>query len=794
VKGVTFQTPHGSFNSMDWNFVHAGFIELQRVALDPVSVKIPGGAPLYFPAQEGDKDLQLSFAYVGQLYRSDVGKFVSRLYNSRSPMRVIIPEEDDRFYVGIVTEAPTVSRSERIGTVDVTLRLVRNYALRRWTDEEINESNTDINLEMPIVPGDTSFTLSGSTTELPYYNDGIDLPPVLEVNGVDFLQISVGGKLAQYVEPIEEPVTIDFANMKATNRRGEDLSVNLVGDQITIPHGDHPIRLFYQKAEDVIVQADHERKSQFDEGTGTNVNITESDEDGGKVQTIARLGPSLARASVGYNENGEQVGNNEPRLFTGKFNKALLVEQSVTQLFNAADFSSFTGWNAVSGLTLTGDYMGAAQIIRASAANGTQRVYLRQDVAVSAGETLTVQIMQRKVGTVDFSELRISWYNGGTFISRDTKDITAQLTNDFKLFSLTATAPANTTQAQIYMVYDGAAQRQNLELEAIMPMCTKSGYTWGWHASGTKPAEVLTIPDASILNAAEGSLGVWVYEDGTSRTGYVWDTDGTNRFSLYRDGTVNRYIPVINGANPFGTSGVAAPAVGWHYWEVRWQGTTFELYLDGTLATLSGGGNASITLGSAVAFTGVTTMYVGCKNDQTSQWNSLIDDFQVCNKLRTQEAGDLYDPNSGDRPPIDYKTAYTLRFDRALSSSASEDQVSLVLVAESGGRYESSNVSISTDRDVRNALMTWRQTTGGSVTFYTRLYTNGSWGDWQPLSYNGHINGIDSDTDLNGAKIKYRVDFHCYDVTTPVALTAVSVSLSSERSASVTVKNRKRFG
>jgi phage-related protein len=793
VKGVVFETQNGSFNSLDYGFRQAGFVELNRVALDPVSAKVPGGSPLFFPAQEGQKEFSLSFAYVGRTYRADVGKFVSRLYNSRSPVRVILPEEDDRFYVGFVTNAPTVARSESIGTVEMTVSLVRNYALRRWTDEEINPENSEITFDMPIVPGETVYPLHGSFTEIPYYNDGIDIPPILEVEGTDFLTVSVGGRSASYMDRIYDRLVIDFEKMTAKDG-GRDVSGNLTGDQLFIPSGESKIMLFYQKPDDIPVRAIHDSYGQFQDGTLENLALVGTEELSGTVQTIQQGKPVFTRASVGYNEDGLEVPANSPRLSRGKFTWAARIEQAVTQLFQDADFENLAGPWVDSGITKTTRKRGACRIVSGSSNGGTTRVYLRQDIAVVAGDKITVQVDLQKTGPVDYAEIRISWYDSaGTFISRDIKDITAELSDEWKTHFLTATAPANAVQAQIYPVYDGATLRTNFNLEASMPMCTKTGYVWGWHKSGTKAAEYLKFPAGSMLNPAEGSLGFWVYEDGTGRGGFVWDTDGNtaSRFLLYRYAGDSTYNCWINGSNPFGGKGVLPPAKGWHYWEARWKDRDFSMYLDGSLATLQDSTPATVTLPSPVSFSGINNVYVGCKYDLTNQWNSLIDDFRISSKLHLP--GEEYNPNLGERVPVDEKTAYLMRFDRNLATTEEDGQVQEI-VAEAGGRFTSPEVNISTNRKLRRLWIDWEQSTGGSVEFETSVFLNGEWTEWTQLGHDGTVKDVPTGTALNGARLKYRANLHAYDASVPMILSKVTISASSEREGSVTVKGRKRFG
>src|SRR5690606_40758286 len=87
---------------------------------------------------------------------------------------------------------------------------------------EITPDNPDINFSMPIVPVKAEHDLTGSSIVIPYYNEGIDLPLVLELSGVDKPTIIAGDTVAHYSRKIDGKLILDFEYMKARENRSEE--------------------------------------------------------------------------------------------------------------------------------------------------------------------------------------------------------------------------------------------------------------------------------------------------------------------------------------------------------------------------------------------------------------------------------------------------------------------------------------------------------------------------------------------------------------------------------------------
>lgn len=789
MPGTIFNNNIESFNSLDLGFDQYGYITHERMNLKAPSVQIPGRQPLFFAPQEGERGLAIQFVYIGKNYRNDIDQFASKLYNSKQPHRIILTGEDDRYYVALVSSLPTVEEYEDRGFVDVGAQLLRNFALRRWRDDEINPSNDEINFSMPIVPAQTTFDLKGSTIVIPYCNEGIELPLSLELTGVHSPIIVANGATASY-EGRASRLSLDLEAMKATEKNGIrdiDQSRRLTGDRIILPHGLQYLRVHYELQEGVVIKDVHNTASDFLKGEAVNLMIRDgatiksennillirADESEDEqelpdaVQSLPLDNPTFTRDSLAYNENGAEVGIDKPRFYSGRYGNGLLIEEPVTQELTNADLATLTEWTS-SGITITDGYRGVAQVVRAS---GGQPVNLSQDIPATEGEAITIQTLMRKVGEVDYCELRLDFLDeSDNLIGEESKPVTADLTNDWQQFSVTATAPTGTAKVRCHVISDGGTLQNQCEVEVTMPMATKTAYTWGWHLSGTKEAEVVMITEPSIFNDQAGDFGIFAYEDGTNRSGYVFDSDGSKRFALHRDGA--GYHLLINGSN---LVTVLIPAIGWHYWEIRWNGTAVEVYLDGERVHQE-------TV--AVRFDH-TKLYLGCKNDGTSQWNSLLDSLLISNAARS----DYYDPRSGN-PSIDEKVSYYLPMS---TIQPGDGTITTTLVAQSGGMYTSPEINLSTEQLVRRARLLFRQNGKGSVLLEYRMSRNGDWGDWRPVGFDGSIPGIRAGQSLDEVKFQYRVFFHTYNVNDPQALEQIALEVVGEYLGQLTIKNRKRL-
>jgi len=283
---VLFETNERRFKTDDFSFYLVGTYTLPRISHDPVSTQIPGSYPVHFTPQYETKDLELSFAYGGAAYQADIDRLSSALFNSRQPFRMILGFANDRYYIVQPVSLEDEPRLNVAGDVSLQVRLLRNYALRRWRDDEITPDNPDINFSMPIVPVKTQYELSGSSALIPYYNEGVDLPLLIEIEGVDQPSIIVGDKQARYCRVVREKALIDTEHLTA-RENGIDRSDCLSGESVTIPHGNHLIRLHYLIHPKIATRPTDERFEDFIQGTTvSNTEVVQLEDNLGAVRGI----------------------------------------------------------------------------------------------------------------------------------------------------------------------------------------------------------------------------------------------------------------------------------------------------------------------------------------------------------------------------------------------------------------------------------------------------------------------------------------------------------------------------
>src|SRR5690606_37233952 len=149
-------------------------------------------------------------------------------------------------------------------------------------------------------------------------------------------------------------------------------------------------------------------------------------------------------------------------------------------------------------------------------------------------------------------------------------------------------------------------------------------YATGWHAYGTTRND-----ESSYLLFGfntEGTIEIWAYEDGRAlpKDRYIFDAQDV--ISL-RKGTDGNYYVKANGADVL--TGIAPPPIGWHYWAVRWNDTTIDVFIDGEPV-------ATYPLDNPLNFESTDRIFIGC-TAEAFQWNGLLDDFRVSSVARSNE-------------------------------------------------------------------------------------------------------------------------------------------------------------
>ncbi len=380
---------------------------------------------------------------------------------------------------------------------------------------------------------------------------------------------------------------------------------------------------------------------------------------------------SFKRSSVAYNLNGNQVEVNQPRYEMADYDQGILIEEGTTQYLVNANFNSLTNWSYATGMVLTNSYCGAARIVRASANNGTTRTNINQRVEPAAeGEVWTLQCDYRKIGDVQVVRSMIQFLDANnTVINYGNVNFSNQLTNEFKTYSVTATAPAGTAKVRAYLGYDGG-QRTNNEFEICKPMLSKKSYATTWHASGKRSPEILAIPTVGIINKGDWSvdlkyLPVDDLNDGNTEYLLRIYIDSNNYYQLYTtSGTTQLMASIRSGGVTFNSSlGPVIEKDQNYYITLTIDGSQMKLFVNGV--EYDPGTAYLEPIGPLPE-----SIYVGSTNSGSAQCNGIISDLRISDLPRTlAEHQAVYQSNQPF--PFDADTTLKLSFDNTLDAYVS---------------------------------------------------------------------------------------------------------------------------
>jgi hypothetical protein len=340
----------------------------------------------------------------------------------------------------------------------------------------------------------------------------------------------------------------------------------------------------------------------------------------------------FVRESAAYRADGTQVIANIPRLETGKFGKAIMVEEGTTNLLKNASFETGTadGW------TLSGTNMTVQSTEKRSGSYALRIV----DTSTSASE-YAYQIVSATAGTVYTLSAYAKMVSGTQALYLDFLDSTgARIAAYIISFSettwtrksITQTAPADTASIKVWLysdvsnTSDGYWDDMQLEAKAYP---TSIIFANDATTQPTRSPETLTIPTAGVLNPQEGTVKGFVN---------LWRAPGTTAQYIFDGaGAVNQNLVVYVGTDgklrlEYGDGASMITLVGstvlqkdtWYSVAWRWSSSGVELLLNGNLEasninlpSLSFGANACL----------------GSKADGTAQLDGLLDNFSVSGRV-----------------------------------------------------------------------------------------------------------------------------------------------------------------
>jgi hypothetical protein len=340
----------------------------------------------------------------------------------------------------------------------------------------------------------------------------------------------------------------------------------------------------------------------------------------------------FVRESAAYRADGTQVIANIPRLETGKFGKAIMVEEGTTNLLKNASFETGTadGW------TLSGTNMTVQSTEKRSGSYALRIV----DTSTSASE-YAYQIVSATAGTVYTLSAYAKMVSGTQDLYLDFLDSTGARIAPYIISfsettwtrkSITQTAPADTASIKVWLysdvsnTSDGYWDDMQLEAKAYP---TSIIFANDATTQPTRSPETLTIPTAGVLNPQEGTVKGFVN---------LWRAPGTTAQYIFDGaGAVNQNLVVYVGTDgklrlEYGDGASMITLVGstvlqkdtWYSVAWRWSSSGVELLLNGNLEasninlpSLSFGANACL----------------GSKADGTAQLDGLLDNFSVSGRV-----------------------------------------------------------------------------------------------------------------------------------------------------------------
>jgi len=368
---------------------------------------------------------------------------------------------------------------------------------------------------------------------------------------------------------------------------------------------------------------------------------------------------TFTRPTPAYLSDGTQVTANVPRFESGKFGKAILVEEETTNIGSPAnlfDGSWILGYPISGTSTIIDTYTRKYTFTLTHSGAFAYKAF-----TLTTGVTYTWSAEIKGEGSTVGKQVRLQSYVESAYGTR------VILTTEWQRITLTFTA-TDTSRTVGFIGIPGNAFApgdvvyiRNFQLEQ-KPYPTS-------FTDGTRAAETLTIPTEGVLNPQEGTVECWVYIDDrfidgmAGKHAWIWGTKGDPYYpilNLYRNAATNSLRFVSRDANN-NQSYIEKPlsqiSVGWHYIACTWKSSRLAFLLDGQLV----GEVVSPYLPNAVD----AQMYIGHNPRVGEQCNSLIDDLRISNRARS-DAEILAAYQSGKPLQRDEWTTYKADFDEKI--------------------------------------------------------------------------------------------------------------------------------
>ena len=369
---------------------------------------------------------------------------------------------------------------------------------------------------------------------------------------------------------------------------------------------------------------------------------------------------TFTRSSPAYLSDGTPVPANVPRFETGRFGKAIMVEEGTTnvaRLIPNLTNLAIGGSYEVNNRRFTRLDQDTYKVEYLTDVVGAGVVVITDNMVWTAGShTISADILDYYLvpGSVGYFGIGRESFGGPHLHANDgvlgRKAYTYNDTEDRGSLRLAirATLSNDIIKAGSYMVF------RYVQVELNKAYATS-------YINGTRSPETLTIPTAGILNPQEGTIECWAYVNDASKyrnrysTIFIADAGGASKgIWLFHENGDNYWRYQIKDENNSVIIRVPDSEItdGWHYFAITWNVLEAKLFVDGVLKG---------TITNPPLPSTIIRIDAGHWNG-TNQFNSLIDDLRISNRARS-DAEILAVYQSGQPLPYDANTTWLARFD-----------------------------------------------------------------------------------------------------------------------------------
>jgi hypothetical protein len=346
---------------------------------------------------------------------------------------------------------------------------------------------------------------------------------------------------------------------------------------------------------------------------------------------------TLTRATTAYLEDGTEIAANNPRYETGKYGKAIRVEEGTTNLLTEnqssveTDTTGFLALGSTIARDTTTSVHGSACLKTVTNNAGTNEGFQITEgtVAGTAGTTYAGGVRLKGSGTVNV------WLRFQSAAHANLGETTRTLVTltDVWQEAIIASAVAPATTAEI-VLFARTPTKQAATFYTDCPQIEEDCAT-SWHLGGaTRNAEVLTVPTDKVFEkhgwTTEFSVRPTSLQVVTGKTGLLWECyiDADNYYALKVAATGKPYLEVKSGGTTYTASFDSAMAVGTDYTiGIRGDGSTISLFVNGLkFAQVS----YAEPLGALPA-----NMYLGGDSSGANQANVLFSEVMFASRAKS---------------------------------------------------------------------------------------------------------------------------------------------------------------